>query len=279
MIKAEDIKKYTDEFKDIRKKVKKVSNKNNVINNLETRNSIQNLSQDWFDRVRGELEFVGISGDVLASIDNKKTHLLKISSTGGNKKDAYLSDLNFVIKELDKIKLNVQTQSGGGSVLSRLLADLLADIHDSDQNIFIKEAMDCAVNNCFKSSVAMGWCAAIDHIHNKIEDMGFELFNSACININGFKKGRFKNFNKIYSVSSLSEIREIFDKDILWIIEGMGLIDLNQHTRLKSCFDMRNQSAHPGEALINEYNLISFFSDLKEIIFNNSKFLISKNNN
>lgn len=84
--------------------------------------------------------------------------------------------------------------------------------------------------------------------------------------------GRYKRFNTAHNVSSLSEIREVFDTQILWIIEGMGLIDANQHTRLKSCFDMRCHGAHPGEAPITQYNLQSMFSDLDEIIFKNPKF-------
>ena len=79
-------------------------------------------------------------------------------------------------------------------------------------------------------------------------------------------KGRFKKFNKEFHVQSLSEIRQVFDSDILWIIEGLGLIDINQHTRLKGCFDMRCHCSHPGDAPVTEYNLISFFSDINEII-------------
>ena len=57
----------------------------------------------------------------------------------------------------------------------------------------------------------------------------------------------------------------VFDSDLLWIIEGMQLIDSNQHTRLQSCFDLRNHSGHPGEAPVTEYSLLSFFSDLIEV--------------
>jgi len=64
----------------------------------------------------------------------------------------------------------------------------------------------------------------------------------------------------------------VFDRDLLWILEGMGLIDSNQHTRLLSCFDLRNHSAHPGEAPVTAYNLLSFFSDVIEIVLRNPKF-------
>lgn len=86
--------------------------------------------------------------------------------------------------------------------------------------------------------------------------------------------GRFKKFNKVQNVSSLSELREVFDNVVLWVIEGMQLIDSNQHARLHGCFEMRCHSAHPGEAPITDYNLLSFFSDLEQIVFQNPKFAL-----
>jgi hypothetical protein len=58
----------------------------------------------------------------------------------------------------------------------------------------------------------------------------------------------------------------------MWVLEGMAFIDSNQHTRLRSCFDMRCQCAHPGDAPVTQYNLLSYFSDLNEIVFKNEKF-------
>jgi hypothetical protein len=88
------------------------------------------------------------------------------------------------------------------------------------------------------------------------------------------QKGRFKRFNQTQSVTSLSELREVFDTVVLWIIEGMALIDSNQHTRLRSCFEMRCHCAHPGEAPITEYNLMSLFSDIQQIVLENPKFAV-----
>jgi hypothetical protein len=87
-------------------------------------------------------------------------------------------------------------------------------------------------------------------------------------------QGRFKRFNSPQNINSISELREVFDTVILWIIEGMLLIDSNQHTRLKGCFDLRCQCAHPGDAPVTEFNLLSYFSDLNEIILRNQKFQI-----
>ena len=64
----------------------------------------------------------------------------------------------------------------------------------------------------------------------------------------------------------------VFDSDVLWVIEGMQLIDSNERTRLASCFDMRCHSGHPGSAPITKYNVISCFSDIVEIVLANPTF-------
>jgi hypothetical protein len=73
-------------------------------------------------------------------------------------------------------------------------------------------------------------------------------------------------------VTSISELQLVLDTDILWILEGMQVIEANQHARLRSCFELRNHSAHPGEAPVTDYNLLSFFSDIIEIVLKNPKF-------
>lgn len=79
------------------------------------------------------------------------------------------------------------------------------------------------------------------------------------------------------TIQSISEMRStVFDSDLLWVLEGMQLIDANQRTRLASCFDMRCHSGHPGEAPITKYNVLSCFSDVVEIVLANPTFEIKK---
>lgn len=85
---------------------------------------------------------------------------------------------------------------------------------------------------------------------------------------------RFRKFKQPLNVQSISELREVPDPVVLWVVEGMELVDINQHTRLYSCFQLRCQCAHPGDAPITQYNLMSFFSDLEQIVFSNPKFQV-----
>ena len=151
--------------------------------------------------------------------------------------------------------------------------ELFASLGDADvDDAYLKEAVDCARAGFIRAAAVMGWCAAIARIHKAVEKIGFQKFNVASASMASQTQGRFKRFNKAQSVTSISELQLVFDTDILWILEGMDVIDSNQHTRLRSCFDLRNHSAHPGEAPVTPYNLLSFFSDIIEIVLKNAKF-------
>jgi hypothetical protein len=56
----------------------------------------------------------------------------------------------------------------------------------------------------------------------------------------------------------------------------LELIDGNQHQRLRFCFELRNNSAHPGQAPIEPENVYSFYSDITKIVLNNPKFAIDE---
>lgn len=85
--------------------------------------------------------------------------------------------------------------------------------------------------------------------------------------------GRYKRFNKKYDIQNLTDLRmTVFDNDLLWVLEFMGAIDGNQHDRLEICFTMRNSCAHPGEAVVTEENILSFFSDIDTIVLANPTF-------
>jgi hypothetical protein len=154
------------------------------------------------------------------------------------------------------------------------LDTMLTGFSSVEEDEFFKEATKCANGGLMRASAVMGWCACIDRIHKRIEGIGYAKFNSVSQTMTAQSSGRFKRFNAPQKVGSMSELREVFDSNILWILEGMELIDNNQHTRLRSCFELRCQSAHPGDAPMTEYNLMSFFSDINEIVFKNPQFSI-----
>lgn len=133
---------------------------------------------------------------------------------------------------------------------------------------FLLEAIECARTDKRRAAIVLGWSAAVHRLHMYIERMGFDKFNQASHQMASITSGRYKRFNKKFSVHNLGDLQmSVFDRDLLWVLEFLGEIDGNEHERLEICLTMRNTSAHPGEAPFSEENLLSFFSDIDALVF------------
>jgi len=222
-------------------------------------NKAESIGTQWFTEFSEPLvSQFGVDPILVESYSHHFGRLIKISAPN-NMKKSYLETLRSILKSFrDDLIIPLQTRPKGVSK-SSLLSQILEGLPSPLENEYLSEAIQCARRDYYRAAAILGWCAAIDRIHRVIEKMGFTKFNVTTAEMASQTKGRFKKFNAVQNVASLSELREVFDTIILWVIEGMGLIDSNQHTRLRSCFDLRCQCAHPGDAPITEYNLLSFF--------------------
>lgn len=244
----------------------------NSVARKSIRDEAQRIGTSWFSTVRPAIERGVIPVDTLDRYGKGFERLVKISSPN-NLKTSYIDTLEGLTKKFKaELLLPLQTAAPPSKDASTF-DELFASLGDADvDDAYLKEAVDCARAGFIRAAAVMGWCAAIARIHRAVEKIGFQKFNVASASMASQTQGRFKRFNKAQSVTSISELQLVFDTDILWILEGMDVIDSNQHTRLRSCFDLRNHSAHPGEAPVTPYNLLSFFSDIIEIVLKNGKF-------
>lgn len=238
------------------------------------RKHAEGIATTWFATVAPSVaQHHTIAAETIERYSGLFGTLLKLSRPN-NLKRRYLEVICAILKRYhDDLVLPIQTEPKIAKQVS-LLSQMLAGLPSAEEDAYLKEAVACAGQGFLRGAAVLGWCAAIDRIHRCIEKIGFDSFNTASRQMAAATSGRFKRFNSPASVNSLSELREVFDSNILWIIEGMQLIDSNQHTRLRSCFDLRCQSGHPGNAPVTEYNLLSFFSDINEIVLRNPTFTI-----
>ncbi len=229
------------------------------------RHEAERLGRHWFDKVQPDLARTNaISVELLKKYDTGFERLIKLSAPN-NLRTSYLETVEALAKQI-RIELILPLQtSGANRSPPTVFESFVASLKDPVESAYFQEAIDCAKQGFLRAAAVMAWCAAIDRIHQKIERVGFSAFNVTSAQMASQQKGRFKRFNQTQSVTSLSELREVFDTIVLWVIEGMGFIDSNQHTRLRSCFEMRCHCAHPGEAPITEYNLMSLFSDIQQM--------------
>jgi hypothetical protein len=229
------------------------------------------LADFWVEQLRSPVEHkFKVSPEVISKYAEgfKRLHVL---SRPNNLVTSYVSCINRLLKDFkNDLVLPVQ-QSPGVSEREQLRA-LIDQIPEEDVSEYLAEAASCAEAGYLRAAIVLGWCAAIDRVQRKLLSVDLDKFNRASADMKKQASGRFKRFNKQFAVATLSELQEIFDNDLLWVLEGMGLIDSNQGDRLHSLFEYRNQSAHPGNAPIGEVHVIAFFSDLIEIVLTGPAF-------
>lgn len=236
------------------------------------RNRAEDIAKRWLSSFSQDLLATGlVPSSLVEQYDADFKRLLKLSAPN-NQKSSYDTTLTSILKKFrDDLILPVQ---GAPEEIAKPspLHEILEGLPDAAENEYLQEAIACARHGLLRASAVLGWCAAIDRIHRKIEDVGFAKFNVASMTMASATKGRFKRFNSPQNVGSISELREVFDTVVLWVLEGMQLIDSNQQTRLRSCFDLRCHCAHPGDAPLTQYNLMSFFSDIDQIVLRGPRF-------
>ena len=234
------------------------------------RNTAEALASEWFQSIAPGLATQAcFSADTIERYSSGFARLLKLSKSN-NRKTSYADTLAAIQKPFhDELILPLQMQPKLAKEVS-LLTKLFHDLPELEDQ-YMREAVACASHGLYRGAAVLGWCAAIDRIHRAVEAIGFAKFNATSLAMKAATSGRFKRFNKSMDVQSISDLHEVFDTDVLWILEGLQLIDSNQHTRLRSCFELRCQCAHPGEAPVTEFNLLSFFSDVNEIVMKNGK--------
>jgi hypothetical protein len=230
------------------------------------------LATVWVEDLRSPLEHqFGLPEELIkqTSASMKQLHRL---SRPNNLKSSYLKVLNAVLRGYqDRFVLPIkQTTTVIESVFD--LQKLVAGLSDAEESDYLREAIDCANAGFHRAAIVLGWCAAVDRMQKKVMASGFDKFNAASTVMKNQGSGKFKRWNKEFVVTTLGELQQVFDSDLIHVLEGLSLLDSNQAQRLETCFQYRNHSAHPGQAPIGETHLVTFFTDATEIVLSNPAF-------
>jgi len=242
------------------------------INRDAIKRRADSIATMWVEDLRSPLEHkVGLPLDLIEKTAEqmKQLHVL---SRPNNLKSSYLRVINATLKGFDN-KFVLPIKQSAAEVETILdLEKLVPGMADPDESDYLKEAIECAEHGYKRAAIVLGWCSAIDKIQKKLVLTGLSKFNEASTNVKSQTSGKYKNWKKEFSVSSLAELQAVFDTDLIVVVEGMELIDSNQAERLRTCFQYRNHSAHPGQAPIEEAHVVAFFADVNAIVLQNEAF-------
>lgn len=237
------------------------------------RQEAEQLASDWVEKLRSPLEYkFNLPAEAIRSTSEsmKRLHVL---SRPNNMKRSYLQAIDAALDHFkDRFVLPIQqTSTAVENVFD--LQKLVIGLENAEESEYLQEAIDCANHGYKRASIVIGWCSAVDRIQKKLLSEGLSKFNATSTKLKNQTTGRFKWFKKEFNVTTLNELQEVFDNDLITVCEGMGLLDGNQADRLKTVdFQYRNHSAHPGLAPVEDPHLVAFFTDINEIIMTNPKF-------
>ncbi len=257
----------------LRKNVAKLATK--AVNRTALRNEADSIATEWVERLRSPLEHKFKLPGLLIEETSDAMKRLHVLSRPSNLKSSYLATIDSVLKGFDDHFLLPikQTPSAVNTVFE--LQKLVPTITNPAESEYLREAIDCANAGYRKAAVVLGWCAAVDRLQRKVLAVGLQKFNDTSSALKNKTTGKFAKWNKEFKVTTLSELQSVFDTDLLVVLEGMGLLDGNQAERLRTGFQYRNHSAHPGEAPIDDPHLIAFFTDIATIVLQNPQFAIA----
>jgi hypothetical protein len=245
--------------------------KQNQIWKAETKAGAASLARRWFDDVLPALKDADFSHSSIDRLSDRFSEMLRITKAN-SAKNTYLTLISDIAVEYRRDVIHVIETRPASTRASLSIAPYVSGL-PAEEGAYLEEAQRCLSANALRGCIVLGWCATVARMHDKIAALGFENFNKASERMSEKQFGRFKPFNKKFRVESASELRRtVFDTDLLWVLEFMELIDSNQHERLRHCFELRNNSAHPGQAPISGENLYSFYSDITKIVLKNPKF-------
>lgn len=242
------------------------------VSKVEIRKRASDLANAWVECIRSPLEHRFRLDKQLIAETAEQFKWLHQLSRPNNAKKSYLKCLSNILRDFDdRFILPVQQYGGEPDSLFQL-DKLIPSLHDAEQSGYLKEAIECAQQNHSKAAIVMGWCAVIYRIQQKVMALGFAKFNVTSTAIKNQTSGKYRRWNKEFKISTEAELQQVFDTDLIVVVENMGLLDGNESERLEMCFTYRNQSAHPGKAPIDQPHVVAFFSDIVKIVLSNPTF-------
>jgi len=237
------------------------------VSHQSDRDEADRLATYWVEELRSPLEHkFMLATEVIADMSElmKRLHVL---SRPNNRKSSYEDVLKKALSNF-KNRFVLPIQQATFEVESLFdLRKLVTQLSDAEDSEYLQEAVDCANAGFRRAAVVLGWCAVVDRMQRKIQSLGFASFNAASVGLKNQSTGKYKRWNKNFSISSLSDLQEVFDRDLVIVIEAMGLLDGNEAERLYDVdLRWRNQSAHPGSSPIEDPHVVAFFTDIVRIV-------------
>jgi hypothetical protein len=248
------------------------ANRAAFVSKKSLRSTVCQISKKWLQSISPHLRASSRPHDeAINRLDAAFEKLLELSNST-NRKTTYVNILKRVPKDVQRdILIPLIKTTPTTSILDGVAARVLSLIRSAEEKQYLDEAFRAAKAGCFRAATVMSWCAAVDRLHAFVRGKGLHTFNQTSQQLKAINTGFYKKFTKSFSLTLENELQEVFDKDLIIVISGMVLLDLNQTAGLLRLFDIRNSCAHASAYTIDELPFANFLNEICNLILENPK--------
>lgn len=138
---------------------------------------------------------------------------------------------------------------------SHLLRGLLLKLANTQEKLFLQEAIDCYEIGARRATITLVWILTVHHLYQYIFKNHLTAFNVALSNN---KDKRIK----ITSVKKVDDFSEIPESKFIELTRTAQIISNDVRKILDAKLGIRNSSAHPSAISISEVKATDFVMDL-----------------
>lgn len=148
------------------------------------------------------------------------------------------------VSEKGKIRLAELGSSNLTKAAAEVASSLrlhLNNIQNVEHRKFIEECVLCYENGLYRSSVVMGWLAAIDILHHEVIINHLDRFNAEAQRVDG-------RWKKAITADDLGRMKE---SDFLDRLASISVIGKNVKEELQKALILRNAAGHPNSLRVS----------------------------
>ena len=138
---------------------------------------------------------------------------------------------------------------------SHLLRGLLAKVHNSQQQSFLQEAVDCYEIGARRAAIILVWILVVHHLYEYIWKNHLVAFNAELA------KNTDKRI-KITAINKVEDFGEIPEGKFIEMMRAANIITNDVRKILETKLGIRNTSAHPSSVVISDVKATDFILDL-----------------
>lgn len=133
----------------------------------------------------------------------------------------------------------------------------IKDEKEGNEQAYVQEIIEVVNNECWRSSIVLGWGLFMHHLYLKVGEYGLEAFA---------EKTKERNLEVGY-LNQPNDLTEIKDSEVLITSKELSILPPQLEDQLKSIqLRKRNNCAHFGSHTPSENSVFEFFSEIFDAI-------------